>query len=510
MSSAVAEPAPSPVVRPEHVDVLIVGAGLSGIGAAYHLQTSLPHKTYAILEARDAIGGTWDLFRYPGIRSDSDMYTLGYPFRPWSSDEAIADGPAIRQYIRMTAREYGIDQRIRFGHRVVGAAWSTAEQRWTVEVEGGGAITCSFLMMCTGYYRYDEGYTPAFPEIERFQGQLVHPQFWSDDVDYEGKRVIVIGSGATAVTLVPALAEKAEHVTMLQRSPSYVVSLSKRDPLAQRARRMFPERRAYALIRWKNAMLMALTFQLCRRRPELVKGLLRKWLERLLPPGYDIDTHFNPRYNPWEQRLCVVPDADLFQAIGAGRASVVTDQIEAFTETGIRLASGGELEADLIVTATGLNLLLLGGLKLTVDGEGVNLADRLIYRGCMLSGIPNAALTFGYTNASWTLRCDLTCQYVCRLLAHMDAHSFSSCTPRNHDPAMAVQPFVDFSSGYFQRSLASFPKQGSRGPWRLHQNFLRDWASLRTVPVDEPSMEFSRDGSATTAASSHAQIAAVA
>jgi monooxygenase len=512
MASTVAQPAASSAAaRPAHFDVLIVGAGLSGIGAACHLQTTLPHKSYAILEAREAIGGTWDLFRYPGVRSDSDMYTLGYPFRPWGSDESIASGPAIRDYIRDTAREYGIDGRIRFGHRVVGAAWSTDAQRWNVEIEHGETFTCSFLFMCTGYYRYDEGYSPPFPNAERFKGQLVHPQFWPEAVEYEGKRVVVIGSGATAVTLVPALAEKAEHVTMLQRSPSYVLSLPKEDPLAKRVRGVLPERRAYALIRWKNALLMALIFQLSRRRPELVKRLIRGWLERLLPPGYDIDTHFTPRYNPWEQRLCLVPDADLFEAIGEGRASIVTDRIETFTESGIRLASGGELPADLIVTATGLNLLLLGGMKLTIDGEDVNLAERLIYRGCMLSGVPNAALAFGYTNASWTLRCDLTCQYVCRLLAHMDAHGYSSCTPRNRDSSMAVEPFVDFSSGYFLRSLETFPKQGSRAPWRLYQNYLRDWAALKTRRVDEPSMQFARAGApAPSAVATHTPAAAAA
>jgi monooxygenase len=512
MSAPVAPPVtPEPVAPPQHFDVLIVGAGLSGIGAAYHLQTSLPHKSYAILEAREAIGGTWDLFRYPGVRSDSDMYTLGYPFRPWNSDEAIARGPAILDYILDTARENGIDERIRFGHRVAGAAWSTDAQRWTVEVEHGEVFTCSFLFMCTGYYRYDQGYTPPFPNIERFGGQVVHPQFWSEAVEYEDKRVVVIGSGATAVTLVPALAEKAEHVTMLQRSPSYVVSLANEDPLAKRFRGVLPEQRAYALIRWKNALLMALTFQLSRRRPELVKRLIRGWLERLLPPGYDIDTHFTPRYNPWEQRLCVVPDADLFEVIGDGRASVVTDQIETFTETGIRLASGGELPADLIVTATGLNLLLLGGIKLTIDGDEVNLAERLIYRGCMLSGVPNAALAFGYTNASWTLRCDLTCRYVCRLLAHMDEHGYGSCTPVNRDASMALEPFVDFSSGYFLRSLESFPKQGSRAPWRLYQNYLRDWAALKTLPVDEPTMAFApARAPAPAAADASAQAAAIA
>jgi cation diffusion facilitator CzcD-associated flavoprotein CzcO len=493
---------PSASPPPEHFDVLIVGAGLSGIGAGYHLQTSLPHKSYAILEARHAIGGTWDLFRYPGIRSDSDMYTLGYPFRPWESDKSIVDGAAIRDYIRETAREYGIDQKIRFHHRVTRADWSRQAQRWTLETERTDTnekvrFTCSFLLTCTGYYRYDEGYTPPFPNVDQFEGQIIHPQFWSEDLDYSGKRVIVIGSGATAVTLVPALAERAAHVTMLQRSPSYVISLPAEDSLARTARRLLPPPRAYALIRWKNALLMTLTFQLSRRRPELVKKLIRNGLERLLPPGYDIDTHFTPRYNPWEQRLCLVRDADLFEAIGDGRASIVTDQIEGFTEKGVRLASGGELEADLIVTATGLNLLMLGGLELAVDGRGLNLADKLIYRGCMLSDVPNLALTFGYTNASWTLRCDLTCRYVCRLLSHMDEHGYTSCAPRNRDDSIVPEPFVDFSSGYFLRSLDRLPKQGSKPPWRLHQNYVLDMAMLKARPIDEPAMEFSRGGAQT-------------
>ncbi len=503
------------VTELEHVDVLIVGAGLSGIGAGYHLQSSLPHKSYAIFEARDGIGGTWDLFRYPGIRSDSDMYTLGYAFKPWEDDKSIADGSTILDYVRQTASEHGIDQKIRVHHRVIRAEWSTGEQRWTVQASRTDTdepvlISCDFLFMCSGYYRYDEGYTPEFAGIERFGGQVVHPQFWSDQIDYDDKRVVVIGSGATAVTLVPALAEKAAHVTMLQRSPSYVVSLPAEDPLAKRVRGILPSRWAYALIRWKNVLLTMLSFQLSRKRPELMKRLLRKGLENRLPAGYDIDTHFTPRYNPWDQRLCLVPDGDLFDAIGDGRASIVTDQIETFTEDGIRLASGGELEADLVVTATGLNMLALGGVQLSVDGEDVELPRTMTYRGMMLSGVPNMAFALGYTNASWTLKCELTCEYICRLLNHMDTYGFTQCTPQNRDPSVAEQPMIDFSSGYVQRAIATFPKQGSKAPWRLHQNYALDILSLRRGAIQDGAIEFRRGGAPETPASGEPAVAAAA
>ena len=507
---------PPAVPQPEHFDVLVVGAGLSGIAAGYHLQTSLPHKSHAILEARGSLGGTWDLFRYPGIRSDSDMYTLGYPFRPWDSDTSIADGASILDYVRDTARAYGIDRRIRFHHRVSRADWEPEEHRWRVEAQRTDTgttveFTCSFLFGCTGYYRYDQGYTPPFEGVERFTGRIVHPQFWSADVDYESKRVIVIGSGATAVTLVPALADKAEHVTMLQRSPSYVVSLPREDPLASVARRLLSPTRAYALVRWKNAMLMTTTFQLSRRRPELMKKLIRKGVERAAPPGYDVEKHFTPRYNPWEQRLCLVPDGDLFEALGNGTASIVTNQIESFTERGIRLASGGELEADLIVTATGLNLQLLGGVQLSIAGQEVHPSATMTYRGSMLSGVPNFAFAFGYTNASWTLRCDLTCQYVCRVLSYMDEHGYASCLPENHDRSVTAEPFIDFSSGYVVRSIGDFPAQGSKAPWRLYQNYLLDLLSLKHRPVDDGALEFSRDGSvAEPSAPASGQVAAAA
>jgi monooxygenase len=478
----------------EHVDVLIVGAGISGVGAACYLEERCPGKTYAVLEARDSIGGTWDLFRYPGIRSDSDMYTLGYRFRPWPDAQTIADGPSILSYVRDTAREHDVERNIRFHHRVVDAKWSTPDARWTVEVERTDTgetehITCGFLFTCTGYYRYDEGYTPEFEGAERFRGRVVHPQFWTDDVDYEGKRVVVIGSGATAVTLVPAMADRAAHVTMLQRSPSYVVSLPGQDPMARALRRFLPTRAAYGIVRWKNVLLMMLTFQLSRRRPEFVKRLIRKGVERRLPAGYDVETHFNPPYNPWDQRMCLVPDDDLFQAIAAGSASVVTDRIETFTETGLKLASGTELQADLVVTATGLNMLPLGGIQLTVDDRRVELPETIAYKGMMLGGVPNLAFAIGYTNASWTLKAELTCEYVCRLLNQMDARGYRICTPRNRDPSVKPEPFIDFSSGYILRAIDKFPRQGSRAPWRLYQNYPLDILKLRYGEIEDEAME---------------------
>jgi cation diffusion facilitator CzcD-associated flavoprotein CzcO len=473
-----------------------VGAGLSGIGAGYHLQANCPGKTYAILEARDCIGGTWDLFRYPGIRSDSDMYTLGYSFRPWREAKAIADGSSILDYVRRTASEGEIDRKVRFHHRVVRAEWSSEDARWTVEAVRSDTgetvlLTCGFLMMCSGYYRYDEGYTPDFPGLGRFGGRIVHPQKWSEDIEYAGKRVVVIGSGATAVTLIPAIAQSATHVTMLQRSPSYVVSLPAEDPIANFLRRLLPARLAYPIVRWKNVLITMLVFQLSRRRPGLVKALVRKGVEKRLPQGFDVDTHFKPSYGPWDQRLCLVPDGDLFDAICAGRASVVTDHIETFTEKGLKLTSGAELEADLIVTATGLNLLTLGGMQIAVDGRDVDVSETMSYKGMMLGGVPNLAMAFGYTNASWTLKCDLTCGYVCRLLNHMDEHAYRQCTPHNNDPSIGEQPFIDFSSSYVLRSIDQFPKQGSKAPWRLYQNYALDILALRYGAIEDGAMQFS-------------------
>jgi monooxygenase len=483
-----------PGAGPEHIDVLIVGAGISGIGAACNLRKRLPGKTFAILEARDALGGTWDLFRYPGIRSDSDMFTLGFSFRPWQEDTAIVDGGSILDYIRETAREHEVEQKIRFGHRVVRADWSSADARWTVEVERGDSgdtveLTCGFLYCCTGYYRYDEGYSPRFVGCERFRGELVHPQHWPGDLDCTGKRVVVIGSGATAVTLVPALAASAEHVTMLQRSPTYIVSVPGRDPLAARLRSRLSPGLVARIVRWKNVLLMMLSFQLSRRAPRLMRGLFLRLARGQLPAGYDMGRHLEPTYDPWDQRLCVIPDGDLFRAISDGSASIETGEIETFTETGISLRSGEELPADVIVTATGLNLLVLGGLELSVDSSPVDLARVVTYKGLMLCGVPNLALTLGYTNASWTLRADLVAEYVCRLLRYMDEHEFAVCLPHAPDPSLPTEPILGLKAGYVLRAIDRLPKQGVQAPWRFHQNYFQDMNLLRRGRVDD-AMEF--------------------
>ena len=483
----------------DHFDVLIVGAGLSGIGAGFHLQQRCPGKSFAILEGRDAIGGTWDLFRYPGIRSDSDMFTLGYSFKPWIEAKAIADGPRILNYVRETAVENGIDKKIRFHHRVKRASWSSPDARWTVEAErsageGGTEIvrfTCHFLFMCSGYYRYEQGYTPEFAGRENFAGRIVHPQQWTDDIDYAGKRVVVIGSGATAVTLVPALARQAAHVTMLQRSPTYVVSRPAQDPLANKLRARLPAKLAYRIIRWRNVLLGMYFFQLARRQPARVKQLILGGVRMALGSDYDIATHFTPRYNPWDQRLCLVPDGDLFRAIRENRASVVTAEIDSFTKGGIRLKDGRELEADIIVTATGLVLQVLGGIEVAVDGRSVDFAKTLNYKGMMYSDVPNLAAAFGYTNASWTLKCDLTCEYVCRVLNYMDRHGYRQCMPHNSDPTISELPPLNFTSGYVQRSVAKMPKQGSKRPWRLYQNYALDILTLRFGKIDDGVMQYS-------------------
>ncbi|WP_116102096.1 flavin-containing monooxygenase [Amycolatopsis thermalba] len=481
----------------EHVDVLIVGAGLSGIGAASHLQAECPGRSYAIFESRGAIGGTWDLFRYPGVRSDSDMFTLGYSFEPWTDAKAIADGPSIREYVQRTARTRGIDCRIRFHHRVVRAEWSSGEALWTVEAERSDTgervrITCDFLFVNSGYYRYDQGYAPQFPGQDEFTGTVVHPQHWPEDLDYTGKRVVVIGSGATAVTLLPALAGDAAHVTMLQRSPSYVLSLPGTDPVADKLRGVLPAKVAYPIVRWKNVVSAMLFFQLSRRSPGVVRKFLRKAVSAQLPRGFDVDRHFNPSYDPWDQRVCFVPDGDLFKAVRSGKADIVTDTIETFTADGIRLSSGRVLEADIVVTATGLNLLPFGGLELVVDGEPVELGERLAYKGMMLSGVPNYAFTIGYTNASWTLKADLVAGYVCRLLNHLDEHGYTTCTPVPPPSVTATEPLIDLKSGYVLRSLDKLPKQGPAAPWRLFQNYPRDVLLMRHGSLEDDAMRFAR------------------
>jgi len=479
----------------EFFDVVIVGAGLSGIGAGYHLQTEAPDRSYVILEGREVIGGTWDLFRYPGVRSDSDMFTLGYNFKPWREAKAIADGPSILNYVRQTAHEHGVADHIRYGHRVTRAAWSSEDAAWTVEATGNDGQTvrfaCNFLFLCGGYYDYEQGYTPEFAGRERFKGQVVHPQHWPTDLDYAGKRVVVIGSGATAVTLVPEMARTAAHVTMLQRSPTYVVSRPAEDKAANWLRAHLPAQLAYQIVRWRNVLMGMYFYRMTRKKPAQVKAAILKMVRDQLGPGYDVGKHFTPSYNPWDQRLCLVPDADLFEAIKAGSASVVTDHIETFLADGVQLKSGEILKADVIVTATGLNLKVLNGVDLTVDGRHVDPAGTLSYKGMMYEGVPNLASSFGYTNASWTLKCDLTCEYVSRLLNHMKATRTRQVTPRNSDPDIEMRPWLDFSSGYVQRAMAKFPKQGSKAPWKLHQNYALDLMNLRYAKLDDGVLEFS-------------------
>ncbi|WP_426245475.1 flavin-containing monooxygenase [Nocardioides sp. LHG3406-4] len=480
--------------RLEHVDVLLVGAGLSGIGAACQLSRQHPQRSYAILERRHASGGTWDLFRYPGVRSDSDMFTLGYRFKPWRGEKALADGPSILAYVRETAREYGVDEHVRYGVHATSASWDTDTARWTVTGTRDGepfAMTCDFLWCTSGYYDYDRGFTPPFDGVDDFRGVVVHPQHWPEGLDYAGKQVLVIGSGATAVTLVPALAGSgAGHVTMLQRSPTYVLALPEVDRIARGLRRLLPERASYTLTRWKNVAVATGLYQLSQRRPDLVRAMIRRATVKALPEGYDVDTHFKPVYDPWDQRLCLVPDGDLFRSLSRGDASVVTATIDRFTEQGVLLGSGEELEADVVVTATGLNLVAFGGMDLVVDGRPVALPDTMAYKALMLSGVPNFAYTIGYTNASWTLKADLVAEYVCRVLAHLDEHGQRVVVPVD-DPAVERRPFMDFMAGYVLRSLDQLPKQGDVEPWRLRQNYLYDVRSIRRAPIDDGVLAFS-------------------
>lgn len=476
----------------EHVDVLIVGAGLSGVGAACRLRERLPGKTYAVLEARDAIGGTWDLFRYPGIRSDSDMFTLGYPFRPWKDPKAIADGPSILSYIRSTAEAFGVTDHIRFGHRVVQASWSSSDARWTVTTAHGATFTCRFLYLCSGYYSYESGHVVDFPGRAEFAGQIVHPQHWPSSLDHAGKQVVVIGSGATAVTLVPALASTASRVTMLQRSPSYIVARPGQDALADRIRALLPEQLAHRVVRGKNVVLGTLFFQLMRRLPRRASAALRKRVAAQLPASIPVDPHFVPSYDPWDQRLCLVPDADLFRALRSGKADIVTDRIERFTPSGVALASGRSLAADIIVTATGLRLVAFGGIELSVDGRAIEPGEQRAYKGTMFGGVPNLAWCVGYTNSSWTLRADLASQYVCRLLAYLDRNGFAFCVPDVASAAGAgrPRPIVDLQSGYIKRAAAGLPKQGGRRPWMMRQNYLLDFADMRLARVNDGILRF--------------------
>jgi cation diffusion facilitator CzcD-associated flavoprotein CzcO len=483
----------------EHLDVLVVGAGLSGIGAGHYIQTECPWATYAIFEARGAIGGTWDLFRYPGLRSDSDMFTLGYSFRPWDGKKAIADGDTILQYIKDTAAEEGIDQKIRFHHKLLAADWSTPDGHYKVTAErtdpATGAtelvhLTAGFIYSCTGYYRYDKGYQPDFPGMASFEGTIIHPQFWPEDLDITGKRVVVIGSGATAITLIPSLAANAAHVTMLQRSPTYIASLPAVDPLANAMRKVLPDSVSGPALRWVRAMLTQGSYHLSKRRPGLVKAVLRRQVKAQLPKGYDIDTHFTPTYNPWDQRLCLDADGGLFKAIRAGKASVVTDHVDAFTPQGIALQSGEKIEADIIVTATGLELLFIGGAEITVDGEAGDPSERLVYKGTMIEGVPNFAVGLGYTNASWTLKVDLSSDFVTRLLNRMRNDGLRQCTPVNNDPTVEHAPLFGLNSGYINRAADQLPKQGTKFPWQVYQSYLKDFRALKLSSLDE-AMEFS-------------------
>jgi len=480
----------------EHFDVLIVGAGISGIAAGYHLQKRCPDRSYVIVESRDAIGGTWDLFRYPGIRSDSDMYTFGYAFRPWTDGSVFADGPNIKNYAQSTADQNGISEHIRFKRRVILAKWNSEDARWTVEVEHGDtgnkeSYVCRFLMMCSGYYRYDQGYMPDFEGVDDFEGDIIHPQLWPEDYDYSNKRVVVIGSGATAVTLVPAMAEKAAHITMLQRSPTYIAARPSRDGFADFLRKVLPEKIAYSITRLKNVLLTIYVFQISMRWPNFVKRNLKKAIQKELGEGFDVEKHFSPDYNPWSQRLCLAPDGDFFDVLKDGSATIKTDHIDHFTPKGILLKSGEEVEADLIIPATGLEMKLMGGIGMRVDDKLIKGGDLVTYRGMMFGNVPNLAIAFGYTNASWTLKVDLTCERVCRMLNHMKKHDLDICVPDLPDD-IETQPMLDFSSGYVQRALPCLPKQGVKAPWRTYQNYIQDMMTIRFGKLDDGYMQFSK------------------
>jgi monooxygenase len=480
----------------EHVDVLIIGAGISGIGAGCHLtinsQGASPGRTFAILEGRKNLGGTWDLFKYPGIRSDSDMYTFGYAFRPWTEGKDIASASSILRYLKQTCEEYGVDKKIRYGHRVTKVNWSSKDKHWLVDftnADGSFQMSCKFLLTCTGYFNYNKAYLPKFDGYNDYKGMVVQPQFWPEDLDYKDKTVLVIGSGATAITLVPSMAAKTKHITMLQRSPTYVFTRPAKDKIANFLRKVLPNMMAYRLSRTKNVLLNIFMFNRARKKPEKVRKFLREMTKEELGDSVDVDVHFNPRYDPWDQRICLVPDSDLFNVLKDGSASIVTDHIERFTKTGVRLTSGGEINADIIVPATGLSLQFLGGIEASVDGKKLVIGDMLNYKGMMFGGVPNMAAVFGYTNASWTLKADLTCGYVARLLNYMDKHGYVSATPTLPE-TMGTEPLVNLQSGYFLRSLGALPKQGVETPWRNPENYLKDYKTIRWGKFDDGVMAF--------------------
>jgi cation diffusion facilitator CzcD-associated flavoprotein CzcO len=490
----------------EHLDFLVVGAGLSGIDAAYHLSKEFPERTYAVLEMRDAIGGTWDLFRYPGVRSDSDMYTLGYSFRPWDGEKAIADGDDILQYIRDTAAETGVDEHIRFHHRIISADWSTEEARWHVTAERTDTgetveVTANFVFSCSGYYRYDKGHEPQWEGLDDFEGQIVHPQHWPEDLDYADKKVVVIGSGATAITLIPSMAEDAELVTMLQRSPTYIVSVPAKNLLATGLRKALPDRYSGEAVRWMFALITQGSYRASRMFPKQMSWLLRRGVKAQLPKDFDAEKHFTPHYDPWDQRLCVVPNGDLFKSIRKGKADVVTDHIDRFTPKGILLESGDELQADIVVTATGLEMLFAGGIEASIDGEAIDVPSKFVYKGMMLQDVPNMANAIGYTNASWTLKCDLTCDYVTRLLNHMRGTGMRQCTPVNSDPSVEEQSLLCLTSGYVTRAADRFPKAGNQFPWQVHQSYIKDRKATRGSELEDGSMQFSNPAPAKERAS---------
>ena len=479
-----------------HFDVIIVGAGLSGIGAAHHLTTKCPDHTFAIFEARPRMGGTWDLFKYPGIRSDSDMYTLGYNFRPWLDKKALADGPSILQYIKDTAKEGGYEDKIRYNHKVTSSNWSSDDAKWEMDISVPGEselqkYTCNFLFACSGYYSYDAGYTPDFEKVEDYKGTFIHPQKWPEGLDYSNQKVVVIGSGATAVTIVPEMAKEASLVTMLQRSPTYIMTVPEQDRIANFMNKVLPNKLSYLITRWRKISMGLLFYKACRKWPKTLGGMLVKGMKKELEGHVENpDTQLTPKYNPWDQRLCAVPDGDLFESVKSGKAEIVTDHIDHFTKNGVKLKSGKELEADIVVCATGLKMKFLGGMTMTIDGKEMDASERLVYRGMMFSDIPNMAQAFGYTNASWTLKCDLTCDYVCRLLNFMKKNNLKQVTPKVNDPTVEKEPLLDFNSGYVLRAIDELPKQGSKQPWKLFQNYFLDLLSYRYSSLKDKALEY--------------------